>query len=132
MYIYIIYIVYIISDPWHRVLKSHNSKMGIIYMQSWKHYALPVIITMALSSLMHLGTILGHFVETHAIHALDLLLSYAQLQELPQSHCRGNQEGTMFWWLLHIFTRTVFGPKTWEVTKSPKSHNLPLVEFFFD
>ena len=31
--------VYIISHKWsmtHRVLKSHKSKMGLIYMQSWK------------------------------------------------------------------------------------------------
>ena len=35
----------------HRVLKSH-SKMGVIYMQSWKQCALPVITTVALWQLM--------------------------------------------------------------------------------
>ena len=54
------YIIYIISGhKWyttHRVLTSHRSKMGVIYMQSWKQCALPVITTMALWELMHLGT----------------------------------------------------------------------------
>ena len=40
----------------HRVLKSHRCKMSIIYMQSLKQCALPVIPTMALWQLMHLGT----------------------------------------------------------------------------
>ena len=40
----------------HRVLKSHRGKMSVIYMQSWKQCALPVITTMALWQLMHLGT----------------------------------------------------------------------------
>ena len=47
------------SQKWsttHRVLKSHRSKMGIIYMQSRKQCTLPVITTMALLQLMHLGT----------------------------------------------------------------------------
>ena len=29
----------------HRMLKSHRSKMGVIYMQSWKQCAIPVITT---------------------------------------------------------------------------------------
>ena len=47
------------SHKWfttHRVLKSRRSKLGVIYMQSWKQCALPVITTMALWQLMHLGT----------------------------------------------------------------------------
>ena len=40
----------------HRVLKSHRSKMCIIYMQSWKQCALPLITTMALWQLMHWDT----------------------------------------------------------------------------
>ena len=40
----------------HRVLKSHRSKMSVIYMQSWKECALPVITTWALWQLMHLDT----------------------------------------------------------------------------
>ena len=32
----------------HKVLKSQRSKMSVIYMQSWKQCALPVITTMAL------------------------------------------------------------------------------------
>ena len=39
-----------------RVLKSHRSKMSVIYMQSWKQCALSVITTMALWQLIHLGT----------------------------------------------------------------------------
>ena len=38
----------------HRVLK--HRKISVVYIQSWKQYALPVIITMALWQLMHLGT----------------------------------------------------------------------------
>ena len=38
-----------------RVLKYHRSKMSMIYMLSWKQYALPVITTMALWQLMQLG-----------------------------------------------------------------------------
>ena len=37
-----------------RMLKSHKSKMGIIYMQSWKQNVLLVITTMALWQLMYL------------------------------------------------------------------------------
>ena len=83
IYIYIVYIIYIymlyniISYKWpttHRVLKSHKRKMGVIYMQSWKYCALPVITTMAWC---------------------------AQVHELPQSHCGDNREGegTFFSWL---------------------------------
>ena len=39
-----------------RVLKSHRSKMRVMYMQSWKQCVLPAITTMALWQLMHLGT----------------------------------------------------------------------------
>ena len=47
----------VISDPRpHRVLKSHKSKMVIIYMQLQKQCALLAITTMALWQLMHLGT----------------------------------------------------------------------------
>ena len=30
-----------IYGPWHRVLNSHRSKMGVTYLQSWKQCALP-------------------------------------------------------------------------------------------
>ena len=46
------------SHKWsttHRVLKSHRSKMSI-YILSWKQCTLPVMTTMALWQLMHLGT----------------------------------------------------------------------------
>ena len=46
----------VISDPRHTVLKSHRSKTDVIYIQSWKQCALPVITTMAFWQLMHLGT----------------------------------------------------------------------------
>ena len=49
MYIYVCICVCVCGHKWfmiHRVLKSHRSKMNIIYMQSWKQCALPVIITM--------------------------------------------------------------------------------------
>ena len=39
----------------HRVLKSHRRNMSIIYMLSGKQCVLPVITTMALWQLMHLG-----------------------------------------------------------------------------
>ena len=43
----------------HRLLKAPRSKMGVIviYMQSRKQCALPVITTMTLWQLMHLGTL---------------------------------------------------------------------------
>ena len=56
---FIVFTYIISSHKWsttHRVLKSHRSKMGIIYMQSWKQCALLVITTMAFWQLMHLGT----------------------------------------------------------------------------
>ena len=44
IYIYILYIyVYISGHKWstsHRELKSHKSKMSVIYIHSWKQYAL--------------------------------------------------------------------------------------------
>ena len=60
--IYILYIciyIYISGHRWsttQRVLKSHKSKMSIIYMLSWKQCALSVITTMTFWQLMHLGT----------------------------------------------------------------------------
>ena len=54
---------YISGHHWsttHKVLKSHRRKIGLIYIQSSKQCALPVITTMAndfyLWQLMHLGT----------------------------------------------------------------------------
>ena len=61
------------STP-HRVLKSHRSKMSVIYMLSWKQCALPVITTMALWQLMHLGT------------------------WCTVTHCGDNREGILFSW----------------------------------
>ena len=58
-YIYIYIYIYVNGHKWstiHRGLRSHRSKMCVIYMQSWKQCTLPVIITMALWHLMHLGT----------------------------------------------------------------------------
>ena len=40
----------------HRVRKPHKHKMGVKYIQSWKQCAPPVITTMVLWQLMHLGT----------------------------------------------------------------------------
>ena len=58
--IHTIYIyTYISGHKWsttHRVLKSHRSKINVIYMESWKQCALPVITRMALWQLRHLGT----------------------------------------------------------------------------
>ena len=59
VYILNILYIYISGHKWsttHRVLKSHRSKMSITYMLSWKQCALPVITTMTLWQLMHLGT----------------------------------------------------------------------------
>ena len=59
IYIYIyIYKLHKLSKT-HRLLKAPRSKMGVIviYMQSRKQYALPVITTMTLWQLMHLGTL---------------------------------------------------------------------------
>ena len=54
-----IYSMYISSHKWsttYRVLKSHRRKMGVVYMWSSKQCVLPVITTMTLWQLMHLGT----------------------------------------------------------------------------
>ena len=59
IYIYIhIYKLHKLSKT-HRLLKAPRSKMGVIviYMQSRKQCALPVITTMTLWQLMHLGTL---------------------------------------------------------------------------
>ena len=58
-----------------------------MYVQSWKQCALPVITTMALWQLMHLGT------------WCRWCTSCPQVLELPQSHSGQNQEGTLFSWL---------------------------------
>ena len=52
-------IYYISGRKWsttHTLLKSHRSKTGIIYMQSWKQCDLSVITSMASLQLMPLGT----------------------------------------------------------------------------
>ena len=48
----------VISDSRHTDCSnlSYRSKMSVIYIQSRKQCALPVITTMALQQLMHLGT----------------------------------------------------------------------------
>ena len=61
----------VISNQRHtELLKSHSSKMSVIYMQSWKQCTLPVITT-----------------------------SCAQVHGLAKSHCGGNREVTLFSWL---------------------------------
>ena len=90
-YIYYIYIyyIYISGHKWsttHRVLKSHRNKISVIYMQSWKQCSLPVITTMALWQLIHLGT----------------WCTWVHVHELPRSHCSDNREGILFSWL-HIY-----------------------------
>ena len=81
--IYIYIYTYISGHKWsatHRVLKSHESKMSVIYMQSWKH-----------------------------IYICNRT-SCAEVHELLQSHCGDNWEGTLFSWLhvyiyiyIHLF-----------------------------
>ena len=50
----------------HRMLKSHKSKMSLIYMQSWRQCALPVNTTMVLWQLC--GNFVYYVVET--VHIL--------------------------------------------------------------
>ena len=91
IYIYIyIYTQYISSHKWsmtQRVLKSHRSKMSIIYV---------IMKTMCPPSYHHSGFVatyaLGHMINNHTC---------VQVHELPQSHCDDNREGTLFS-LLHI------------------------------
>ena len=83
IYVYL----YISGHKWsttHRALKSHRCKMGVIYIQSWKQCALPVMTTMALWQLMPLGT------------------WCAQENDLPQSLCGDNRGVTLFSWM-HIY-----------------------------
>ena len=51
-----------------RVLKSHRSNMGAVHMQSWKQCALPLITTMALWQLMHLGTWYTVYIYIHKLY----------------------------------------------------------------
>ena len=106
---------------WHRALKSHKSKMGTIYVQSWKQCALPVITATAFwhlafvrfeQSVCH-GSFVTNYINAPclACWALFRLLSPAMcnhilcaqvVHELPQSRCGDNREGTVFSWL-HIY-----------------------------
>ena len=87
--------------------QSHRSKMGIIYLQSWKQCALLVITTMALWQLMHLGT---------------WCTSCAQVHELPQSHCGDNREGTLLSWS-HIYIIKYFCFVIFRTTAVDKDHS---------
>ena len=74
LYVYIMYIcghiyTYIYGQKWsktHRVLKSHRSKMNVIYMymKSWKGCDLPVITKMDFVA----THTLGHMMDTSAVH----------------------------------------------------------------
>ena len=92
-----IYIHFISGHKWsttHRVLKSHRSKMSVIYIRNHekKCALVPGLSpTMALWQLMHLGT------------WCTSCTSCAQVHELPQSHCGDNREGTLFSWLRIIY-----------------------------
>ena len=75
VYMYILSVV-ISAHKWsttHRVLKSHRSKMSIIYMLSWKQCVLPVITRMALWQLMHLDT---WCTDAHDAHGHMMLMMY--------------------------------------------------------
>ena len=48
-----------------RVPKPYQSKMSVIYTQSWKQCALPAITIMILWQLMHLGTWCAEFLQSH-------------------------------------------------------------------
>ena len=63
-----------------RLLKSHRSKMYVTYMWSWKQCTLPVITTMALWHLMHLGK--------HMIYGYMLLVPMIQrMLNKPSKEC---------------------------------------------
>ena len=86
-------IYYISGHKWsstHRVLKSQRSSTGVIYMQSWKHCALPVITTMGFWKFMYLGTwwtmlqpyIMNKFLSYHTSLKRNILLHQQTLANL--------------------------------------------------
>ena len=94
----------------HRVLKFHRSKMGIIYVKSWKECAFLVVTTVALwhsciwvHDAGSCNTCITWYLPCFACWALFGSLvpgmcnckSYTLVHELPQSHCVYN-------WLLSI------------------------------
>ena len=124
LYIYIYIYIYTTGHKWsttHRVFKSHKSKMGVIYMQSWKQCTLLVITsgfvaTHALGNMMYSYTLLVPMNQRvhnkqskehntcwalfgSLLPAMFNCASCAQVHELPQSHCGDNWEGTLFSWL---------------------------------
>ena len=93
----------------HRVHKSHRSKIGVIYMQLWKQYALPVITTIALWQLIHLSTwclpCVHHLMCISHVYVTSNCTSCVQVNDLPQSYCGDNQEGTLSSWFHIYYTR---------------------------
>ena len=72
------------------MIKSHRSKMGVIYIQSWKLmcHEVPCLACWVLFCSI--------------VPAICNRTSYAEVYELPQNHCGDNREGTLFSWL-HIY-----------------------------
>ena len=71
----------------HRVLKLHISKMGIMYIESWKQWALLVINTMTLA--------------THVLG--DMYSSCVQVHELQQSRRGDRLESTLLSWFMNTY-----------------------------
>ena len=68
----------------HRVLKSHRSKMGVIYMLSWKQCALPVITTKCMSCHKAIVVITGraHCFHDNIYNDIIILFSYEDEDKL--------------------------------------------------
>ena len=79
-----------------RVPKSQKVKISVTYLQSWKQCALPVITTMALWQLMHLGT---WCTFTHCWYKwtkecsswLHIYFVHLEFERLGHSVCRGSR-----------------------------------------
>ena len=102
------YITYIKGHEWsrkHRVLRSHRSKMSNIwsnihlsyFCEIWVLCVVDHLWPLILRSLPSLLSTLFSLVP-----AMCNRTSCAQVHELPQTHCGGNQEGTLLLWL-HIY-----------------------------
>ena len=107
-----------VSDPRQPLLKSHRSKRGIIYIQSWKQCVLPVITSMTL--ICHMATVVAgrahcfhyyyyyYYYHHHYYHYYYYYYYYIVLEKIPWK-----RPLTGFFRRLSIKTRT---QKSWRST----------------
>ena len=88
----------------HRVLKSHRSKMSIIYMLSrlCSSYFCEIwalcVLRITYDHLCYAPFLACWALFGSLVPAMSNRTSCAQVYGLPQSHCADNQEGKLFSW----------------------------------